>query len=320
MGAIVADSSTSAANSHPSVLIVVGAAGDAEFGEQFAQWAKRWEGVGRQADANVAVLGLDKDGDLADRDRLKEVLAEEAKRSLAEMWVVFVGHGTFDGKEAKFNLRGPDVAAGEFSEWLQPFQRPVVLIDCSSASGPFINALSKPGRVVVTATRSGSEQNYARFGDFFSASISDSAADLDKDGQTSLLEAFLMASHRVADFYKNEGRLATEHALLDDNGDGLGTPPDWFRGIRAIKKAAEGASVDGLCAHQIHLVRSKAERELPSEVRSRRDELEMQLIRLRESKDQFPEALYYEKLETLLLDLARLYESSDSKTAPKHAP
>ena len=135
-----------------------------------------------------------------------------------------IGHGTFDGKEAKFNLRGPDLSAADLAEWLKPFRRPVAVINCASASSPFINKLSATNRVIIAATRSGYEQNYARFGEYISSAVADPQADLDKDGQTSLLEAFLMASRRVAEFYNTEGRLATEHALLDDNGDGLGTP------------------------------------------------------------------------------------------------
>ena len=38
------------------------------------------------------------------------------------------------------------------------------------------------------------------------------------------LEAFLFASRKTTEFYKAENRLATEHALIEDNGDGLGTP------------------------------------------------------------------------------------------------
>ena len=71
-----------------------------------------------------------------------------------------------------------------------------------------------------------------------SEAIADPAADLDKDGQTSLLEAWLAAAQRTADFYKNEERLATEHSLLDDNGDGLGTPPDWFQGVRVVQESS----------------------------------------------------------------------------------
>src|SRR6185295_10215953 len=100
-------------------------------------------------------------------------------------------------------------------------------------------------------------------------------------------------------FYQLEGRLATEHPLVDDNGDGLGTPADWFRGVRAIKKAKEGAALDGLRAHQFHLLRNEAERNLPSAVRTKRDELEVQIGKLRESKSQLGENEYYDRLEKL---------------------
>src|ERR1019366_3632334 len=136
----------------------------------------------------------------------------------------------------------------------------LVVIQCASASGPFLNALSATNRVIITATRSGSEVNATRFGGYLARAIADPAADLDKDGQTSLLEAYLDASRRVALFYKEQGRLMSEHALLDDNGDGLGTPPEWFRGVRAVKSAAGGKSVDGVRAHQVFLVRGEAER------------------------------------------------------------
>ena len=164
---------------------------------------------------------------------------------------MLIGHGTFDGKEAKFNLRGPDLSATELAAWLKPFRRPVIVINCASSSSPFLNQLSAPERIIVTATRSGYEDNFARFGKFMAEAIADPAADLDKDGQTSLLEAFLMASRRVKEFYEADGRLVTEHALLDDNGDGLGTPADFFRGVRAVKKPVEGGSVDGVRANQI---------------------------------------------------------------------
>ena len=167
--------------------------------------------------------------------------------------------------------------------------------------------------MIIAATRSGYEQNSTRFGRFISEAIADPQADLDKDGQTSLLEAFLMATRRVAEFYETEGRLATEHALLDDNGDGLGTPADWFRGIRAVKKAKEGASADGLRAHQFHLIRSAQEQMLSSELRAKRDELELAIARLRDAKSQMKEDDYYQQLEKLAIEVARLYERDASK-------
>jgi hypothetical protein len=256
--------------------------------------------------------------DPADAERLQQFLADHATRSNAEpLWIVLIGHGTFDGAEAKFNLRGPDVAAKQFAEWLAPIKTPVALVNCASASAPFINAASGPGRVVIAATKSGFEQNFARFGKYLAAAVVDDAADLDKDGQTSLLEAYLTACRGVAEFYSGDQRLATEHALLDDNGDGLGTPADWFRGVRATQRAKEGASLDGLRAHQLHLVRSDRETGMPREVRDRRDALEMQLAALRDKKTELGDEAYYAQLKPLLVELAELYASAGPETTPQ---
>jgi hypothetical protein len=253
-------------------------------------------------------VGLGKTNGNSDLDLLRQALSSEPQESPNELWLVLIGHGTFDGKQAKFNLRGPDLSATNLAEWLKPFRRRVAVINSASSSGPFLNTLSAPDRVILTATRSGYEQNYSRFGEYFAGAVADPKADLDKDGQTSLLEAFLTASRQVAEFYETEGRLATEHALLDDNGDGLGTPADWFRGIRAVKKASDGASLDGLRAHQFHLVRSEQEQKMPPAFRARRDELELAIAKLRETRDQTDETEYYHRLEAVLLELARLYE------------
>ncbi len=291
----------------PTVIIAVGAAGEADFGKEFAKGAELWTNASVKAGANHVTIGLDPTNATTDLSLLKQSLVNEPTNSTAELWLVLIGHGTFDGKEAKFNLRGPDLSATELGEWLKPFRRPVIVINCASSSSPFINTLSAPGRVIVTATRSGHEENFARFGKFIAEAIPDSAADLDKDDQTSLLEAFIMASRRVGEFYEAEGRLATEHALLDDNGDGLGTSADFFRGVRAVKKPAGGGSVDGLRAHQIHLVRSEREQRMPANVRERRDELELAIARLREAKAGLPNDDYYRRLEQLMLELAKLY-------------
>src|SRR6185312_1167925 len=110
--------------------------------------------------------------------------------------------------------------------------------------------------------------------------IADPRADLDKDGQVSLLEAFLTASGGVQEYYRTHSQLATEHALLDDNGDKLGTPADWFRGVRATRRARDGAPLDGIRAHQLHLIFSDRERRMPASVRQRRDQLELSLAAL----------------------------------------
>jgi hypothetical protein len=296
-----------------TVILVVGAPGEPAYGRDFARAAERWQAGCEQADAELYQVGLTMDAkdDQTDLSRLREFVIGQSHPSPAPLWIVFIGHGTFDGRDARFNLRGPDVTAAQLAEWLLPAQRPIAVIQGASASGPFLQALSGPNRVVVTATNSGYEQNYARFGLFFAEAIANPQADLDKDGQVSLLEAFLVAARHVAEFYETEGRLATEHALLDDNGDGRGTPADWFDGLRVTRQSADGSLPDGFRARQWHLVPNALERLIPIELRQRRDQIELDLAQLRELKPGMDEELYYEQLETFLLELSRLYESLD---------
>jgi hypothetical protein len=175
---------------------------------------------------------------------------------------------------------------------------------------------------VVTATKSGYEMNFARFGQYISEAIADERADIDKDGQVSLLEAFLTGSSRVDEYYRTHSQLASEHALLDDNGDKLGTPANWFHGIRATKRAKDGATLDGTRAHQLHLIPSNRERGIPTEIRQRRDQLELSIAALRDQKDKLGEEAYYGQLEKLMVELARLYRSvpgaSPSPGEPGH--
>jgi len=295
-------------NESRSLVLVIGAPGEPEYAEQFSSWAGLWKSAAAKGGLQTFVVGEDKDKPDEDLRRLLGVLTNEVAKPAGELWLVFIGHGTFDGRSAKFNLRGPDLSAAALAAALKPCRRALAVIQCASASGPFLNALSAPGRVIITATRSGYEVNATRFGGYLAQAIADPAADLDKDGQTSLLEAFLAASRRVQQFYKEQGRLLTEHALLDDNGDGLGTPADWFRGVRAVKSAADAKAVDGVRAHQMFLVPGDIERQLSPTVRARRDELEQELSALRSRKAKVNEDEYYRQLEGILLETARLYQ------------
>ena len=291
------------------VILVIGAPGEAEYGSNFVRQAGQWQSACGRADTPVATIGLDNVA-TNDCELLKQALIDEPKDCAGPLWLVFVGHGSFDGKESWFNLRGPDVSGGELAAWLKPFKRPIVVIDTAASSGPLINKLSATNRVIVTATRSGNEQNFARFGQYFAEALTDPQADLDQDGQISVLEAFLFSSRKAAEFYKTQGRLVTEHALIDDNGDSLGTPADWFRGVRATKRAKDGAALDGLLAQQLRLVPSPAERALTAEQLAQRDALEKAVLLHRERKGEMPEADYYRELEALLLKLARFYASN----------
>lgn len=300
------------AEARTTLIIVEGAAGEPEFASELRQQTEAWQRAGAAGAAEVVTIGVTPLGASDDREELRQAIARHATGA-AELWLVLIGHGTFDGREAKFNLRGPDVADTELAEWLRPVTRPLAVIATASASAPFIAKLSGRNRVIVTSTRSGNEQNYARFGRFLAAAITDLASDLDRDGQVSLLEAYLAAAQRTAEFYAAAMRLATEHALIDDNGDGLGTPADWFKGTRATRKAKEGAVADGPRAHQFHLLRSADEQGLDLQVRARRDALELELARWRERKAKLPSAEYQDGLRRLLLELASLYPEASKQ-------
>lgn len=318
-----------AASAAPTLIVVEGAAGSDEYGPQCSLWRQRWEQAGKQGQAKVIALAAGsskqpaaKAGEATDqKSQLKAAIESEAKQTGDdEVWLVLLGHGTFDGKTARFNLQGPDVSDDELAQWLGPLTRPTAIINCSSASAPFLSKIQGRNRIVITATKSGHEVNFSRFGDFLSLTIADPAADLDKDGQTSLLEAYLLASQRTQAWYREEGRLATEHALIDDTGDGLGTPAEFFRGVRAVRQAAGDAAIDGLRAHQWHLVLGELERSLPAEVRKQRNDLEVQIAQLRQQKSAMKEDEYYAKIEELAVKLAKLMAPVASESSKPPVP
>lgn len=291
-----------------AVVIVVGAEGSEEFAAPFQTWAKRWQDAAKAGGADCHTIGLDDVGQQTDRDKLEKILGELATPISEPMWLVLIGHGTYDGKNAKFALRGPDVTPLDLRNWLRPIERSLAIIDCTSSSAPFVSELSGTGRVVVAATRSGHEYNFSRFGEYLSAAIGSPDGDLDKDQQTSLFEAFLLAASRVREFYSSDDRLVTEHAILDDNGDRLGTPADWFAGLRPTKGARDSASLDGMLSRQFILVKGQFESQLSPEARQRRADLEQQLDQLRRRKAEMTEEEYFARLEPLLVQIARLYD------------
>jgi hypothetical protein len=293
------------------LLIVVGAPGEKEFSQTFTEEVQDWVNACKHGNKSFQVL------EAVETNQLSQFTATLTNQppSDQEFWIVLIGHGTYDGKDAKFNLLGPDLSATNCAQILKIVPRPIIFIDTSSSSAPFINQLSATNRIVITATKSGFEENYARFGKFLAKSLSDLSADLDKDGQVSLLEAFLMASRQVEDFYKSERRLSTEHALLDDNGDGKGTPASFYRGVRPAKKPDEAANVDGFRAHQIHFIPNEAEAKLSPALRKKRNDLELELEQKRSRKAELSEEAYLKEIEPILLELAKLYRDVDKSSA-----
>ena len=137
------------------------------------------------------------------------------------MVVLLIGHGSFNGSQAAFNLPGPDLTVDEWGRLLGklPSQR-VAFVNTPASSGAFLPALAAPGRVVVTATKTGGERNETQFPEFFVAAFGDAAADRDRNGHVSIGEAFEYAKAKVVQAFQQKGLLLTEHATLDDGGEG----------------------------------------------------------------------------------------------------
>ncbi len=302
------------ADENKHIVLIVGAPGEKKYGELFEKWAKRFQKHANDHKTPITTIGIGKtETDTDDRKQIQQTLQKIAKSPPAELWVVMIGHGTFDGTSAKLNLRGPDCTAAQMNDWLNEIKTKTVIVNCASTSGIFVNKLSAPQRIIITSTKSAYQYNFSRFGEYFSSAITDQSIDLDKDGGISLLEVFLAASKRTAEFYKSKSQLATEHALLDDNGDSVGTPADWFTGVRVTKKAKDPKILpDGFRANQVFLIPNQRDSKLSAEAIKKRNELELQIEQLRAQKPQHTEDDYYAKLEPLMLELAKIYVSPDT--------
>lgn len=314
IASLIRPPSAHGAESTDEILMIVGADGSPEYGQQFQQWAQEWMNIAREASANIQWIGNTEGDDQTDRQRCKSAIDQIAKEADSPLWIVLIGHGTFTRGVAKFNLRGPDLSAAELADWLQSMQRPLVVINNASSSGPFVNQLSGERRVIIAATKSGTEQNFARFGEHFVKGIANLESDLDHDDQVSVLEAFLSASAKVREFYDSQARIVTEHALIDDNGDGKGTPASMFRAARAIGQAKDGTELDGTVASTISLAAKGTRLRFNDEESTRRVAIELELRKLRQRKADLSEAAYDRELEPLLLRLAELYRAVESRS------
>ena len=307
-------------DSVPSVCLVLGAPGEPLYGNMFQQWAQRWSestqgtavqwiGPVNPTQVSPAQSGV-VDG-TSDRERLKAWIDRvEQVPEEGTYWLVLMGHGTHDGKTTKFNLQGSDVSSQELGQWFSGSKHRWVIAVCGSSSGPFLAALSHPNRVVIASTKSGSESNFSRFGGFFAQSISDPESDLDHDRAISVLEAFASASRKTQRYYVDNQLLATEQAILDDNGDGKGTPADFFRGLGLIKRSEDG-KVDGVLARGVWLKEPIQREGLSSQDRGLIEQLEKRLDDLRAKRNSMDSQRYYADLEEVFLQMARiLYPAS----------
>ena len=284
-------------------IIISGASGGEKYAAQQQQWrsdlAAALRGAFNFPDANVVALAEDSSGTSAATAENARRLFADLKRRVAKddtLLVVLIGHGTFDGADAKFNLVGPDLTAHDWQTLLAGIAGQLVIVNTTEASFPFLEELSQRGRVVITATDSAAQRFSTVFPGFFVKAFSDASVDFDKNGRVSVWEAFFSASAAVRRYYEERGQLTTERPLLDDDGDRVG-------------REAEAPGQDGQLARTIYLdagaPASTGNAELVSLERQRRD-IEAQIEALKLRKPLLGDDEYAAALEKLLIELARI--------------
>jgi len=289
------------------MLVVVSEPGDQRYEAEFRRQGEAWKQTAEKGKFAANIIGMEAAaGEGGDRAAVEQALSTLPKEG-GDLWLVWIGHGSYDGRTANFNLRGRDISSTELKELLAPFKRRLIILNLFSASSPFLKDLSGENRVIIGATRSDGERNYARFGGAMAEALTAADADLDRDGAVSLIEATLTASSKVRAFYEDAQRVMQEHAVIDDNGDGTGTPAEKFRGLRATTKPSDGKPADGIVARDVYFLTPTVD-PLDPAAREKRTVIEAEIDKLREQKAKMPEDEYYRQLEALMRKIAALYK------------
>ena len=285
-------------------VIVFGATGGEAYARTWAGWRQSLVEALRNkfgfADDRVIVLSADasdpalRSTAAAVRSAFERVRRDAGKDDL--LLVVLVGHGTADGDGARFNLVGPDLDVADWALLVEGLPGRLVFVNAAGASFPFLERLSKSGRIVITATDAAAQRFDTKFPEQFVAALADPATDADKNGRVSIWEVFSRASAAVRQYYDQRGQLATERAVLDDTGDRMG-------------QEAGAPGPDGTLARTTYLdpdPAAAADNPELAELIARRRTLEIEAEQLKLKKGSMPSATWDAEFERLMIELARV--------------
>ncbi|MDR1989488.1 MAG: hypothetical protein LBQ09_04575 [Acidobacteriaceae bacterium] len=287
-------------------LVITGASGGSPYKERYDAWretlVKTFEQTFHYPADHIVVLAEEASETIrqATRENVRAVVGELRARLGQDdtLTVVLIGHGSSAGGDAaKFNLVGPDLTAAEWGALCRDLPGQLVFVNTSSGSFPFVEALSGRNHIVITANDSAAQQFETVFPEYFIETLAGTSADTDKDGRVSVWELFVAVADRVKRYYQENGQLATERPLLDDNGDGIGRefdepgPDGVLSRVAYFETAPEMAGTGD--PERTALMR-------------RRAQVLNDFEQLRAKKAQLPTAAYEDALEALLLELARI--------------
>lgn len=293
-----------AAAEQRQAIIVSGATGGERYAASYAEWeAALVKGLRDRcgfAPERIVVLSAAarNASAISSRENVRRAL-EDLRRTSGRndlSLVILIGHGTVDAESAKFNLVGPDLEAAEWADLLREVPGRLVVVNTTGGSFPFLEHLSGRNRIVITATDSAAQRFDTVFPEQLVLALGDPDTDLDKNGRLSLWELFSRTSAGVKRHYEQRGQLATERALLDDNGDRLGIE-------------ADAPGQDGAIARTTYLdvdpLGDAADPALAA-LAARQRELEERAEQLKLRKPTMTREAWEAEFEALMIELARV--------------
>ena len=320
--AAIAVTPSSAQPSH--VLIVGGLGGTPEHTQRFERYlADTRRAFVEQFGVNDTRVTVLAENALSDRQFVDGVSTSEniasafaqlgqATGSNDDIYIILFGHGSTDGTSAQLNIPRRDLSDSDYAAMLDGLDaRRIVFVNTASSSGPFIRSMSAPNRIVITATRSGSERNETVFPRFFVEALSSATADLDRNGELTVAEVFRYAAENTARDYETNNHLATEHALLDDNGDGNGSELDELNeGLDGALASITRLSAGGAVLAAI----GTTDRPEADALLKQKSQLEIDIASVKSQKSTLKVDAYYAELEGLFVSLARVNERIEGLT------
>jgi hypothetical protein len=284
-------------------VTVSGLGGEPDYEQRFKMWAEDIDGSLKKAGGDAKVFTLQ----APTKEKVKAQFAEIARTAKPDdaLVVMLIGHGSYDGVEYKFNIPGPDLTGAEIASLLDrvPATRQLVVVTTSSSGGA-IEFLRRPNRVVIAATKGGTEKNATVFARFWAEALREPAADTDKNETVSAMEAFHYAQKKTAEFFESQKRLATEHAVLEDTGKGEG------------ERDPKPENGEGKLASAFPVVRIGANAAAARDPNKRplldkKEQIENAIDKLKFEKAAMNAAEYKQQLTALLVELAKVQEELD---------
>ena len=283
-------------------VVVPGLGGSAEYDDAFTQSATDVANGLKSLERDTSLIVL-LESDATRQDILDAIdtqvqrMRDDAEGGTAAVTaqptfvLAMIGHGNATGEQWRFNVAGPDVTSDDLIAALNavPTTRQLLLL-AASASGATLESLPQLGRVLVTATKSGGEINVSRFHEYFAQAMQSDIADYDRNEILTVSEAYRFANTRTREYYEQQNLLASEHSRLrSEEADDIAV---------ALLGSLQDAKDDPVVASLL----------------DERLVLEQDFKSLRQSKSELPVEQYYQKLESLLLAIARLQQSIDEVT------